>query len=55
VRRHQALELTLTAQTAALSIARDQYSHGTLTFINVLSAETNVAQQHAELTVLKPD
>jgi NodT family efflux transporter outer membrane factor (OMF) lipoprotein len=49
LRRHQALERTVEAQAAALDIARDQYSHGVSTFINVLTAETGLAQQHQAL------
>ncbi len=49
LRRHQALERTVQAQTAALAIAQDQYVHGVSTFIDVLTAETSLAQQHQAL------
>jgi len=49
LRRHEALEKTVTAQTAALEIARDQYLHGVSTFIDVLTAENSLARQHQEL------
>jgi NodT family efflux transporter outer membrane factor (OMF) lipoprotein len=49
LRRHEALERTVTAQTAALDIARNQYVHGVSTFINVLTAENSLALQHQEL------
>lgn len=49
LRRHQALEQTVQAQTAALAIAQDQYVHGVSSFINVLTAETSLAQQHQAL------
>ncbi len=49
LRRHQALEGTVAAQTAALEIARTQYLHGVSTFINVLTAENSLAQQHQAL------
>jgi NodT family efflux transporter outer membrane factor (OMF) lipoprotein len=49
LRRHQALEQTVQAQTAALAIARDQYAHGVSSFITVLTAETSLAQQHQAL------
>jgi NodT family efflux transporter outer membrane factor (OMF) lipoprotein len=49
LRRHRALEKTVAAQTAALEIARAQYSHGVSTFIDVLTAENGLAQQHQAL------
>ncbi len=49
LRRHQALERTVAAQTAALDIARTQYIHGVATFINVLTSENSLAQQHQAL------
>ena len=49
LRRHRALEGTVKAQTAALEIARAQYTHGVSTFINVLTAENSLAQQHQAL------
>ncbi len=49
LRRRQALERTVQAQTVALAIARDQYVHGVATFINVLTAETSLAEQHQAL------
>jgi NodT family efflux transporter outer membrane factor (OMF) lipoprotein len=49
LRRNRALEETVAAQTAALDIAQAQYSHGVATFINVLTAENSLAQQHQAL------
>ncbi len=49
LRRHQALEGAVAAQTTALGIARTQYIHGVSTFINVLTAENSLAQQHQAL------
>jgi NodT family efflux transporter outer membrane factor (OMF) lipoprotein len=49
LRRHQALEKTVEAQTAALDIARSQYIHGVASFINVLTAENTLAGQHQAL------
>jgi NodT family efflux transporter outer membrane factor (OMF) lipoprotein len=49
LRRHRALEKTVAAQTAALEIARAQYTHGVSTFIDVLTAENSLAQQHQAL------
>jgi NodT family efflux transporter outer membrane factor (OMF) lipoprotein len=49
LRRHQALEKTVAAQTVALEIARNQYLNGVTTFINVLTAENSLAQQHQAL------
>jgi NodT family efflux transporter outer membrane factor (OMF) lipoprotein len=49
LRRHEALEKTVAAQTAALDIARNQYAHGVSTFINVLTAENSLAGQHQQL------
>jgi outer membrane protein TolC len=49
LRRNRALEETVAAQTAALDIAQAQYIHGVATFINVLTAENSLAQQHQAL------
>jgi NodT family efflux transporter outer membrane factor (OMF) lipoprotein len=47
--RHQALESAVLAQTTALEIARTQYIHGVSTFIDVLTAENSLAEQHQAL------
>jgi len=49
LRRNQALEKTVAAQAAALEIARSQYTHGVTTFINVLTAQNALEQQHQAL------
>jgi NodT family efflux transporter outer membrane factor (OMF) lipoprotein len=46
LRRHEALDRTVGAQTVALELARDQYKNGVSTFIDVLTAENSLAQQH---------
>jgi NodT family efflux transporter outer membrane factor (OMF) lipoprotein len=46
LRRHEALDRTVDAQTVALELARDQYKNGVSTFIDVLTAENSLAQQH---------
>jgi NodT family efflux transporter outer membrane factor (OMF) lipoprotein len=49
LRRHDALERSVTAEETALGIARDQYTHGVANFISVLTAENALAQQHQAL------
>jgi len=49
LRRHEALDRTVAAQTAALELARNQYTNGVSTFIDVLTAENSLAQQHQQL------
>ena len=46
LRRHEALDRTVAAQTVALELARNQYTNGVSTFIDVLTAENSLAQQH---------
>jgi NodT family efflux transporter outer membrane factor (OMF) lipoprotein len=46
LRRHDALDKTVAAQTVALELARNQYTNGVSTFIDVLTAENSLAQQH---------
>ncbi len=49
LQRNRALEGTVAAQTTALGIARTQYVHGVSTFIDVLTAENSLAEQHQAL------
>jgi NodT family efflux transporter outer membrane factor (OMF) lipoprotein len=46
LRRHEALDRTVAAQTVALELARDQYTNGVSSFIDVLTTENSLAQQH---------
>ncbi|MEQ5843351.1 efflux transporter outer membrane subunit [Paraburkholderia acidicola] len=48
LRRHQALEKTVSAETKALALATNQYRSGVSTFIDVLTAENTLAQQRQQ-------